>query len=398
MKSLRQPLAVVVALSLLVPLHPVAWAQPAGQGAKPKTVREELPAEAQLAWDRALELFQAKKWDGAQAEFMQAYRISKNPRVLFNVAMTAKAAGNYTRAIELFQQELAEGAGRISKQEEQRINDEIQGLGDFVSTLTIEVSEPGATITIDGENVGVSPLAKAVPVTVGTHKVQATKAGYTTATESVLIAGKVPGKATLKLEANQKTEVIEVEVQGATSAIVKIDGKEVGTAPYKGRVLVSAEPHLIEASAAGFVGTSQTVLIKEGEPRKVSLLLAREQGMGRLSVVSKTDAAAIEIDGKVVGADRWEGPVTAGTHQIVVKKKGFYTWSFDVDVKPGGERTVTAQLNEDRNTSFVPWLVGTIVVLGGGAVAAAFIFKPKDQDPVTGNLPPGIFEHSFFKF
>ncbi|MBL8613846.1 MAG: PEGA domain-containing protein, partial [Myxococcales bacterium] len=136
----------------------------------------------------------------------------------------------------------------------------------------------------------------------------------------------------------------------------------------------------------------------EGEPRKVSLLLAREQGMGRLSVVSKTDAAAIEIDGKVVGADRWEGPVTAGTHQIVVKKKGFYTWSFDVDVKPGGERTVTAQLNEDRNTSFVPWLVGTIVVLGGGAVAAAFIFKPKDQDPVTGNLPPGIFEHSFFKF
>ncbi len=396
--NLRQPLAVALTLSLLVPLHPVAWAQPAGQAAKPKTVREELPAEAQASWDRALELFQAKKWDGAQAEFMQAYRISKNPRVLFNVAMTAKASGNYTRAIDLFQQELTEGAGKLSKQEEQRIHDELSALGDFVSTLTIEVNEPGATITIDGETVGTSPLAKPVPVTVGTHRVQASKAGYTTASDSVLIAGKVPGKSVLKLETNQKTEVVEVEVQGAPTATVKIDGKEVGTAPYKGRVLVSAEPHLVEAAATGFVGTSQSIVVREGEPRRVTLLLSREQQMGRLSVVSKTEGATIEIDGKAVGADKWEGPVTAGQHQVLVRKKGFYTWTYDVDVTRGGERAVTAQLNEDRNTSFVPWLIGTIVVLGGGAVAAAFIFKPKDQDPVTGNLPPGIYDHSFFKF
>ena len=245
---------------------------------------------------------------------------------------------------------------------------------------------------------GTSPLAKPVPVTVGTHRIQASKAGYTTATDSVLIAGKVPGKSVLKLETNQKTEVVEVEVQGAPTATVKIDGKEVGTAPYKGRVLVSAEPHLVEASATGFVGTSQSIVVREGEPRRVTLLLSREQQMGRLSVVSKTEGATIEIDGKAVGADKWEGPVAAGQHQVLVRKKGFYTWTYDVDVTRGGERAVTAQLNEDRNTSFVPWLIGTIVVLGGGAVAAAFIFKPKDQDPVTGNLPPGIYDHSFFKF
>ena len=130
----------------------------------------------------------------------------------------------------------------------------------------------------------------------------------------------------------------------------------------------------------------------------MTLLLSREQQMGRLSVVSKTEGATIEIDGKAVGADKWEGPVAAGQHQVLVRKQGFYTWTYDVDVTRGGERAVTAQLNEDRNTSFVPWLIGTIVVLGGGAVAAAFIFKPKDQDPVTGNLPPGIYDHSFFKF
>jgi hypothetical protein len=399
MKTFRSPIAVVVALSLLAPVHPLALrVAEAQQPAKPKTVREELTGEALLAWDRAVELFNAKKWDGAQAEFMQAYRISKNPRVLFNVAMSAKGGGNYTRAIEILNQELSDGAGRITKADETRIADEINTLSDFVSTLTVDVNEPGAQIAIDGENVGVSPLAKPVPVTVGTHKVTATKAGFTQGTESVLIAGKVPGKVSIKIEASQKTEVLEVEVQGAPSALVKIDGKEVGTAPLKARVTVSAEPHVVEASATGFVPASQSIVVKEGDPRKVTLLLSREQGMGRLTIVSKTEGSTIEIDGKVVGADKWEGPVTAGPHQVVVRKKGFYTWNYDTDVKPGGERTLTTQLNEDRNSSFVPWLIGSIVVLGAGAVAAAFIFKPKDQDPVTGNLPPGLFEHGFFKF
>ena len=54
----------------------------------------------------------------------------------------------------------------------------------------------------------------------------------------------------------------------------------------------------------------------------------------------------------------------------------------------GGERTVTAQLNEDRNTSFVPWLIGTVLVVGASSVAIYFITRPKDEEPVKGSLPP----------
>ena len=49
---------------------------------------------------------------------------------------------------------------------------------------------------------------------------------------------------------------------------------------------------------------------------------------------------------------------------------------------------MTASLNEDRNTSFVPWLVGTVLVVGASTAAVYFVTKPKDEEPVKGSLPP----------
>jgi hypothetical protein len=135
---------------------------------------------------------------------------------------------------------------------------------------------------------------------------------------------------------------------------------------------------------------TQPVSPKEGEPTAITLALSKEIAQGKLRINAKPGGAAIEIDGKQVGFDSWEGPVgTEKSHQITVKKEGFYTWTHDVEVRPGQEKPVTIELNEDRHPSFIPWLIGTIIVVGGGAVAAGFIFSPKDQEPVKGTLPPG---------
>src|SRR5205085_10546636 len=108
----------------------------------------------------------------------------------------------------------------------------------------------------------------------------------------------------------------------------------------------------------------------------------------KLNVNAKPDGSIIEIDGKVVGATRWDGPVDVGIHQVSVKKQGFYTSTFDVEVQKGRERPISANLNEDRNTSFVPWLIGTVLVIGASAAAIYFVTKPKDEDPAKGTLPP----------
>lgn len=385
-------MTLLVTASLVVPtVMPVsAFAAPLAPPAPKKTsIHDELSGDARDSWDRGLDLFARQRWDSAEAEFQRAYDLSKNPRVLFNVGACEKALSHYTKAIEIFKRELAEGGTKLTPDDETRLRDNISGLGDFVSTLMVEVNEADATIVVDDETVGKSPLQKPVDVNIGRRKIVVQKAGFTQGGENITVLGKTPAKLAIKLEPLVKTAVIEVSVQGAPSAIIKIDGKEVGTSPYKGRLSVTNDPHVITAEAPGFVTVSQPVTLKEGEPTALTLALSREIAQGRLKIRAQPSGAIIELDGKFVGADVWEGPVgTASTHQVTVKKEGFYSWTHDIEVKPGQEKPVSVELNEDRHPSFVPWLIGTILVVGGGAIAAGFIFAPKDQEPVKGTLPP----------
>jgi hypothetical protein len=385
----RRNLSLVVVMTLLAPttgatLAPaVAHAQPR----KPASVRDTLPDDAKKQWDTALALAQRNQWDGARAAFLQAYEISKNPRVLFNVAVSEKNLGRYPQAIELFRRELAEGKDHLTVAEQSEIEAAITGLEKYVMEISIEVSEAGAKVFVDQDDVGTSPIQKPITVAIGSHVVRASKAGFADAQERVTGDRRNP-RVSLKLEPIMKTSRVNVSVVGPSHAVVKIDGKEVGPAPYSGQVLVSPEPHQFAAEAPGYVTATQTAMVREGEALNLTLQLSEEQKKGKLIVSAAPAGATIVIDGDPVGATRWEGPVDVGSHQIVVRKPGFYTWSYDVDVPKGGERQVTAQLNEDRNTSFVPWLVGTILVVGASAAAVYFVTRPKDEERVNGTLPP----------
>jgi hypothetical protein len=380
-------LVVAVPSSFVVGSESPAFAQPK----RPKSVRELLPPPAQDAWDKGVALATRGQWDPARASFLQAYELSKNPRVLYNVGVMEKNLGRYAAAVETWQRQLSEGKGVLAADEEQELTAAINGLSKFVMTITLDVTEKDAEVFVDGEKIGTTPLAKPIAVAIGSHNIRVTKAGFSDAHAHV--DGKDPApKISLKLDPFQKVAPLLVTIDGPQTATIKVDGKEVGTAtkdqPYKGTVSVSNEPHVISAEAPGFVAAQWTLKAEDTEQKTVTLQLASDQRKGKLLIVARPEGATIEIDGKTVGASRWEGPVDTGSHQVVVKKQGFYTWSYDVEVPKGGERTVTAQLNEDRNTSFVPWLIGTVLVVGGSAVAAYFIAKPNDEEPVNGTLPP----------
>lgn len=391
-------LAIAVATTIVVPSFTMLTATTAFAQPKRKPLREQLNAEAQKHWDTALALYQRSQWDGARTSFNAAYEASKNPRVLFNVAVCEKNLGRYARAIEIFKKELEEGKGQLAADEEAEIKTQISGLEQFVASLVIEVSEPGAEIYVDEAKVGVSPLPGPVSVQLGERRIRASKAGFGDARETIELKGGASGRVALKMAPITKTSLVTVNVVGPTNATVKIDGKEVGPAPYKGQVGVSAEPHQFSAEAPGYVPATQSAVVRDGEQMTLTLQLAMEQQKGKLIVATKPEGSIIEIDGKVVGATKWEGPVDVGTHQVTVKKQGFYTFSQDVEVVKGAERPISANLNEDRNTSFVPWLIGTVLVVGVSAVSIYFVTKPKDQDLVQGSLPPNTVGTPAFRF
>lgn len=379
------PLAVALTVPTTITAFPTAaWAQP-------KTVRDQLPLEARGHWDAGIALASKNdkaSWIAARTSFYAAYEMSKNPRVLFNVAVCDKNIGRYDRALATINRELSEGKGTLSPAEVSEAETFASGLKAFVVSIMIDIDQKDADIYIGDDKIDNTKLPGPFNAPVGANKIRATKPGFAEATQTVDLAGGATGNVTIKMQPLERTTVVNVNVIGPAHATVKVDGQEVGQTPLSVPVKVQDVPHQISAEAPGYVTGTQPLTVKDGPPINLTMELAVEQAKGKLLVTARPEGATIEIDGKAVGSTRWDGPVEAAHHQISVKKSGYYTFTYDVDVPKGGERSVTANLNEDRDTSFVPWLIGSIVVGAAVVVGIVVLATPPDQKRANGTLDP----------
>ena len=92
----------------------------------------------------------------------------------------------------------------------------LQTLESFTCALTIEVSEPGAEVLVDGAVVGTSPLVKPIVVDLGTRRVVARKKGFRESSQTVDTGGR-EAKVVMKL-------VIEVH-EGHLTVSAQPDGR-----------------------------------------------------------------------------------------------------------------------------------------------------------------------------
>ncbi len=104
-------------------------------------------------------------WRTAAAEYAQAYKLAPHPSVLFNLGQVYERLAEHRRAAELFQQYL-DASSKASDREAVMLR--IKGLRARPSQL--RVGEPeGATIVIDGEPRGTTPVTIEIPA--GPHTI-----------------------------------------------------------------------------------------------------------------------------------------------------------------------------------------------------------------------------------
>ena len=373
--------SIAIALTVIL-AAPASFAAPKE---KPKTIREELPDAARKDWDAARDLLDANDFAGALVEYMRAYEQSKNPRVLYNVAVCEKNLRHYARAEGRFKQELAEGTGKLSPQEEQSVKEAITALDPFVSTVTVTANEAGATLFIDDQEAGPTPFTSPVPIDVGPHELRLHKDGFTDVKQTVTVSGGTPAKATFDIQPTVKKADVTVQVTGAPGANVVIDGIDMGQAPFKGELV--AGRHTFEARAPGFVTARQTSDVVYKEPLNVALDLSAERHEGHVHIEAMPATASIELDGKLVGSGTFDGPLPTGGHQLIVKKPGYVTYTTEISLNDDQSRDVKATLLEEKGgTNWLAWTIGTVLVVGGGSVAGYFLFKPTDQPDILGTL------------
>lgn len=166
--------------------------------------------EAKRHFVNGTEMMELEDFAGAAVEFEASMKLYKNKNAVFNLAMCYKALHKYPQALEMFRILLGEFSGDLSAEVKAEVRSNIKSMSKMISQIEITTNLPGATILLDGEKIGTSPLAKPIKVGAGEHRVRASLKGHHDQETTVSV---VSGK-------NQIVEFTLKPVEKAAPAVV----------------------------------------------------------------------------------------------------------------------------------------------------------------------------------
>lgn len=159
----RHSCVVLLAVALLLP-------------ARAPAQTPEQVAEAERLFHEGLDAVRANDFHQALELFRQSRHLNPSvPIVTFNIALCHRKLGNAPDAVQELFRFLAEGGAELPQRD--RAQELVTELSPSVGAVRIRVPDAGATVLIDGEAVGPSPLDEVVYVAPGTHRVEVRWAG-----------------------------------------------------------------------------------------------------------------------------------------------------------------------------------------------------------------------------
>jgi hypothetical protein len=138
-----------------------------------QTATEEDPrAEAGRRFDQGVAYYNEGRYDAALAEFLRAYDLTGEWTILYNLGQVSYALGRNAAALDYLQRYVDEGGEGVDAERGAEVQRLIAELEPRVARLVIEVDIDGATIVVDGQERGTTPLAGPVVVEPGSHVVE----------------------------------------------------------------------------------------------------------------------------------------------------------------------------------------------------------------------------------
>jgi hypothetical protein len=180
-------------------------------------------------------------------------------------------------------------------------------------------------------------------------------------------------------------------VVNESDAAVFVDERRVGKTPLPGPLFVDLGNRRIRVSKPGFQDQVVTQEFAGGSQLTLLVTLPREENTGRIAILA-VPGNTIRVDGQIVGEAQWRGTLPAGEHSLRVTAPDMLPYAKEIVVQAGEERTLYVQLDEAGGGGIPAWVwVGAgVLVAGGAATGAYFLFKPDDSPTYTvGTLDPG---------
>ncbi len=360
-------LVCVVAISIASTVPAPLLAAPSGASspaAKPRTLAETLTGQSRVDYEAGRLLIADGDHAGALIKFQAAYDASKDPRLLWNLAVCEKSLRHYAKTIALLKQYDREGGSLVSQKEREDVNELVKTLEPFTVAVAIEVNEPDAEIEVDDVILGKSPLPSRAVVDIGQRRIRVRKEGFREAVITAPIGGSSEQTVTVKLE--RELHEGKLAIQAPPGALVFVDGKQVGTGrgaePLE--MTLTSGGHTLRITAPGMRVYEREVVVQDNETRAVEAVLEKELEPERpkLRVAvgcvdaeprGPDDGLAVYIDGSPAalsptgGKKTWdpdrgrnvidyvEYTVPSGSHHVLVRIPGCEPNEGQVDVSQG---------------------------------------------------------------
>jgi hypothetical protein len=311
---------------------------PAAAPAPAAPTKEQL-AEAKKFFDAGLRLKKEGLYQEALASFIEANRLAPRESVQNNLALTYRLLKDMASAYEAYEVLVTSYGDKMKPTLRTEALHALEELGVLTGVLVVGVQEPGAKVTIDGKELGQTPVAKPVRLNIGTHQVSITKDGFDPLAQAIEIRGHDSVPLDGPLVKTVLTGHLRVDVKQTNppdpSVKILVDAADAGAPPYQGDLEPGA--HTIEARGQKDVAPAKQILVeRKGTYSEVLDLHAQA---GTLAVNIDVADSEIALDGTVVAHGVFEGSVTAGTHTIAVTKPGYAPAKMDLLVHDG-ERLV----------------------------------------------------------
>jgi hypothetical protein len=158
----------------------------------------------------------------------------------------------------------------------------------------------------------------------------------------------------LKPEIKEAADRQEQEIQSLVARLtirtapadakVKVDGRELGSGPTLGPLMLGPGDHEIEASRPGYQDLRRSVQLVSGAEVAETFNLVAEPG--HLALRTNADGASVLVDGKEVGKTPLAGALSlpAGRYVVTVERSGYEPAERSVDVTAGAQQDLEIQL------------------------------------------------------
>ncbi|MBW2260391.1 MAG: PEGA domain-containing protein [Deltaproteobacteria bacterium] len=149
-----------------------------GAYASAQEVSDADKAKAKELFIAGVKLFKKDQHAQALEKFQASYELRPHWRLHLNIGLCFKELSMYTKAKAEFDSFLQKGADKMDDAALEQVFSELEKLKEIIAVLSIDVLTPGATVKLDGKEVGTSPILGPIEVNPGSHVLEVLMEGH----------------------------------------------------------------------------------------------------------------------------------------------------------------------------------------------------------------------------